>query len=100
MAAIPGGSLVDGSADLTAGGTSEQVFAENVSRQYLLIQNLDDTDSLWVEFGDDAVEDQPSIRLVAGAALEFSAGGTGIVPTASVHVIGPTTGQPFTAKEG
>jgi hypothetical protein len=98
MAAIPGGALVDGSADITAGTTSEEVFPANKSRQYLLIQNVSD-ESMWVNFGTDAVLDQPSIRIVAGASLEFAASSTGVVPTASVNIIATTTGKAYTAKE-
>lgn len=96
--ALPGGALTDGSGTITAGGTSQEVFEQKPDRQYLLIQNVGD-DDLWVNFDIDAVESQPSILLASGAALEFSAAGTGIVPTASVNIIGATTDQPFTAKE-
>lgn len=100
MAAIPSGSLNDGSADITLGGTAEDVFARNDGRQYLLIQNHSDTD-MWVNFGTDAVADQPSIKVYAnGGSLEFGAGHTGVVPTARVSIICATTGKPFTAKEG
>lgn len=96
--AIPGGSLVDGSGTLAAGATAEDVFAANKGRQYLLVQNNSAGD-LWVNFGSDAVQTQPSIKLVSGASVEFSAAGTGVVPTARVSIIGATLGQAYTAKE-
>jgi hypothetical protein len=96
--AIPSGALVDGSGTITLGGTAQTVFAANISRQYLLIQNVSAED-MWVNFGIAAVANQPSIKLVAGASVEFSVGGTGVVPTASVSVIAATTGSAFTAKQ-
>lgn len=97
-AAIPGGALIDGSGSTVAAATSQQVFAANTGRQYLLIQNIS-ASTCWINFGIPAVEAQPSIRLNAGTLIEFSAGGTGVVPTASVHLIGVGIAQPFTAKE-
>lgn len=98
--ATPAGSLIDGSGTVTLGGTSQQVFTANAGRQYLLIQNHSDTD-LWVNFGTAAVADQPSIKVYAnGGTVEFGAGHTGVVPTATVNVIGATTGKSFTAKQG
>lgn len=94
MAAIPGGTLVDGSGAAT--GASQTVFAENHGRQYLLIQNLSAANDLWVNFGTAAVAAQPSIKLVAGASIEFNA--PGVVPTKDVRVIG-TAAQTFVAKE-
>jgi hypothetical protein len=94
--AIPGGALVDGSGTLT--GATQQVFAANGGRQYLLIQNIDATNAVWVNFGIAAVADQPSIKLAAGASMEYSAAGTGVVPTAAVNVIG-TAASKFTAKQ-
>lgn len=98
MGAIPGGNLVDGSGSIAAGGTAQDVFATNHGRQYLLIQNISDT-TMWVNFGTDAVEDQPSIQIVAGAALEFSAAGTGVVPTARVSIRCSTIAKKFVAKQ-
>lgn len=98
MSAIPAGSLIDGSGSIATGGTAQQVFTQNTGRQYFILQNISSGD-LWVNFGTTAVQDQPSIKLVAGASLEFSAAGTGVVPTALVSVIGATTGQKFVAKQ-
>lgn len=99
MAAVPAGAFNDASGDLTAGGTSEEVLPQNQGRQYLFIQNVDDTNPLWVDFGKAAVTDQPSICIPALDVLEFSIAGTGVVPTASVNVIAATTGHPFVVKE-
>lgn len=99
LSAIPGGSLRDISGTITTGGTAQTIAAQNTSRQYLLIQNLSAGD-LWVNFGIAAVAASPSIKITAGGNFEYSAGGTGVVPTALVSIIGATTGQSFTAKEG
>ena len=96
--AIPSGNLVDGSGSIATGGTAQQVFAGNTGRQYLLIQNVSSGD-LWVNFGTAAVASQPSIKIVANGSVEFSAGGTGVVPTGTVSIIGATLGQAFTAKQ-
>lgn len=97
MAAIPGGNLIDGSGALTAAATSEEVFAQNVSRQYLLIQAHDE--DMWVNFGTAAVQSQPSIRIPSGGSLEFSWGSTGVVPTGSVNIISATISSEYTAKQ-
>lgn len=96
MSAIPSGNLIDGSLS-SATGSSEEVFAQNTGRQYLLLQNISATD-FWVDFGTAAVADEPSIKIAAGDALEFSAGGTGVVPTAAVNVIG-TAAAKLVAKQ-
>lgn len=96
MSIIAGGSLLDGSGSLT--GSSQQVFAAKPERLYLLIQNIDATNALWVNFGVAAVADQPSIKLAAGASLQFGGSDGAIVPTASVNVIG-TAASKFVAKQ-
>lgn len=98
MGAIGAGALIDGSGTIAVGGAAQEVFPANTGRQYLLIQNVSDGD-LWVDFGTDAVVSQPSIKVAAGASLEFSVGGTGVVPTAAVSIIGATSTKAFTAKE-
>jgi hypothetical protein len=91
-------TLVDRSGTITAGGTSQQLAAANATRQYLLVQNNSNGD-LWINFGVAAVTTQPSIRLAPGSQIEYSPGGTGVIPTQAVNIIGATTGQVFTAKE-
>jgi hypothetical protein len=97
MAAIPVAALTDGSGTITSGGAAQTAAPANPGRQYLLLQNVSDT-TMWVNIGVTAVANQPSIQVVAGAALEFSAGGTGVVPTGLISVIGATTGKAFTLK--
>lgn len=95
MAASIGGNLMDGSGAAT--GASQVVFTQNISRQYLLIQNHGAAD-MWVNFGTAAVAGQPSIKIPTMTAREWSAGGTGVVPTGEVTLIG-TAAQTFTAKQ-
>lgn len=94
---VGAGALIDGSGTITTGGTSQQVFAADTGRNYLLIQNVSNGD-LWINFGVAAVINQPSIKLATGSSIEFSLAGTGVVPTDTVNIIGATTGQAFTAK--
>jgi len=94
MSVYPAGNLLDGSGSLT--GSSQQVFAAKPERLYLLIQNIDATNALWVNFGVAAVADQPSIKLAAGASLQYAV--PGVVPTGAVNVIG-TAASKFVAKQ-
>lgn len=99
MLMVPnGGNLTDPASNaITAGGTDQTAYAANLVRKYLLIQNLDSTEPLWVNFGAPATEDAPSIRLDAGAGMVWEGS---FVPTQAVHVIAATTAHAFTAKEG
>lgn len=92
------GALTDGSGSITVGGTSQVAFAANTARKYLLVQNLHATEDLWVHFGSAATTDQPSIKLVPGAALLMDGGG--FTSTQAVHVVAATTAHKFTAKQG
>ena len=91
----------DNSGTIAAGGTSQGVFVANPSRRYLMIQNLS-SGTLWVGLGAAAVQGAGSIAL-AGAA---SAPGGSVtfegpwVPSDAIYVVGATTGQAYTAKEG
>jgi hypothetical protein len=90
------GTLADRSGTLTTGGTSQQLAAANTTRKYLLIQNVSTTD-LWINFTTAAVVGQPSIKVVAGGNFVME---SSFVSNEAVNIIGPTTGQAFTAKEG
>lgn len=91
-----GGSLTDRSGTITAGGTAQTLAAANAARKYLLIQNNSSAD-LWLNFTTTAVASQPSIRLRAGETFVMEGA---FVSTQLVSVIGATTGQTFSAKEG
>lgn len=90
------GTVVDRSGTLSSGGSQQQLMAANSARRYLFIQNTG-TSTLWLNFTTNAVQSQPSIQLLPGAAYEMVA--PGFVSTELVSIIGPTTSQAFTAKE-
>lgn len=98
MSAVGAGAFTDGSGTITTGGTSQQARPQNLGRQFLFIQNVSTAD-LWVNFGVAAVQNQPSIKLTPNSAVEFSLGASGLVPTASVNIVGATTGQAYVVKE-
>ena len=89
------GTFTDGSGTITTGGASQQIFAANTARSYLLVQNLS-AEALFVGFGVAAAAGQPSVKLVASGAVVFE---FGFVPTSTVTIIGATTGSAFTAKQ-
>ena len=90
------GTLTNHSGTITTGGTAQQVVAANANRNYLLLQNQS-TGDLWFDLGVDAVQSQPSLKLVAGDSVVWE---DNYIPTSSVSIIGATTGQAFAAKEG
>lgn len=90
------GALTDGSANITAASVSEEIFAANATRRYLIVQNVSDT-RMWVNFGVAANAGQPSFLLPPnGGGIVFE--GT-FVPTDSVNILCETISKPFTAKE-
>jgi hypothetical protein len=91
------GPMADRSGTIAAGGTAQPLMAYNAERSYLLVQNHHATADLWVDFSKTATAGQPSIRIPAGADLVFE---DSFVPTNSISIIGGTSSQPFTAKEG
>jgi len=91
------GTLTDRSGTITAGGTAQTLAASNSSRKYLLIENQDSAESLWINFTTAAVTSQPSIELQPGATFVMD---SAFVSTELVSVIAATTGHKFAAKEG
>lgn len=89
------GSLTDGSGTITTGGTSQQIFAANAARKYLLVVNVSVLD-LWINFGVAAVQTQPSIKIVPNGSFVMEGF---FVSTETVNIIGATTGTIFTAKQ-
>jgi hypothetical protein len=92
-----GGSLTDRSGTVAVGGTQQTLAGINSVRRYLLVQNIDDGEDLWINFTTVAVTDQPSIRL--GPGESFTMEGSFVSPQL-VSVIAATSGHKFTAKEG
>lgn len=80
--------------------TAEDALSANPERLYLFVQNIEASGggTLWIDVGQDAVEGSPSFRIEAGGSIEFSASGSGFVPTGRVSVIS-TGGTAYTAKE-
>ncbi len=95
-AATPTGTVTDRSGSITTGGTAQQLMAANSSRKYLFIQNVSAAD-LWINFTTTAVADSPSIKLASGNAFFME---SSFVSTEAISIIGATTGQKWTAKEG
>lgn len=95
----PGGvtaSFKDRSGTLAAGATAQQLAPESANRRYLLVQNLS-TGDLWINFGVDAVQNQPSIKILPDGVFAMEGA---FVSGDAVSIIGATLGQAFTAKEG
>lgn len=90
------GSLTDGSGTIASGGASQQIFAANTSRKYFFFENVSSGD-LWINFGVAAVINQPSIKVLANGSFVMEAS---YVSDQAINVIGATTGQAFTAKQG
>jgi hypothetical protein len=89
------GLFVDLSGSIATGGTAQTVVAQEIaSRRYLFFQNISVGD-LWLNFDAVAVLDQPSIRVPAGASIEWAH----FIPQGAVSVLGATTGQKFVCKE-
>lgn len=93
-----GGTLIDRSGTITAGGTAQTGVAAKADRRYLLVQNKSTaSESFWVNFGGTAaVADSPSIEIAPGVTLTFE---SGFVPSGAISVIAATTGTAFTIKE-
>lgn len=93
-----GGAISDFSGSLVAGATSQELMPANTSRRYLLIINPSTaTESLWIDFGTDAVVGSPSIELQPGGVFVMEGN---FVSTDAINVIATTISHPFTAKEG
>ena len=91
------GTLTDGSGSIAVASTSQQIFAANASRKYLLIQNISDTE-MWIDFGIDAVEAQPSLLLIANGGSFVAE--SQFIPTEAVNIICASNTKEFVAKEG
>lgn len=96
-AALANGASTDWGGTITSGGDPQTLMAENLFRHYLFVQNLDDFEDLWIDFGTDADVASPSIRLLPHDAFVME---SGWIFTDSVSVIAATTSHPFAAKEG
>jgi hypothetical protein len=89
------GAPTDGSSSIVSGGTSQQVFAANTGRTWLLVQNVSAA-VLYINFGAAATADSNSIKLNPNATYENP---SQFCPNGIITIIGGTTGQKFIAKE-
>lgn len=89
-------TLTDRSGTITTADTDQVLAAANLTRKYLLVQNLDDGEPLWINFGVAAVATQPSYRIDPGQTFKMEGN---VVSSQAVHVISGVTGHLFTAKE-
>lgn len=89
------GTLTDRSG--SASVTSTQIMAANSSRKYLFIQNLDDTISIYVNFGATATTGAGSYLIVGGASLSME---SSFISTQAVNLRSASGTPAFTAKEG
>lgn len=78
---------------ITAGGTSQTLFAANASRRHFFFQNISDS-AMWLNPNGTAAADAPSIYVPAGASYEPF-----VAPTTAISVFCATTGKKFTAWE-
>jgi len=96
-ALLSGGAVTDGSGTVATGGTSQQIFASNTSRQFLMVINPPTaTELLYVNTG-------AAASTTAGSSYPIPIGGnltfdSGFVPTGTVNVTAVTTGHAFIAK--
>lgn len=84
------------SGTIAVGATSQQAMAANAARRGLWVQNLSTVDALWLRDGAAASAGQPSVKIAPGAMYETPAGGC---PVTAIHILGPTAGQAFSARE-
>lgn len=89
------GALTDNSGSIATQDVAQTVAAQNVSRKYLLFQNISDT-AMWINFTTTAVADQPSIKVAAGSMLEWK---DSFCPSGLLSVICGTSGKKFTCKQ-
>lgn len=90
------GPVIDRSGTITTGGTAQVAASARAYRRYLLIQNTDNAEALWFNFTTTAVQDSPSIKLVANGSFVME---SGFISTEAISVIAATTGHKFTIKE-
>lgn len=90
------GSLSDKSG--AGSTTSAQVASANTYRKYFYFQNLDATIAQFINFGAAATAGSGSIKVAAGASVQFTIGE--FCPTDAINVIAASGTPAYTAKEG
>jgi hypothetical protein len=83
---------------ITTAATSQQVFASNASRKYLVVQNLSDTVMyLGVGFTPNSSTPQGLLLSANGGGIVFE---SNFIPTEAVNIVCATAGKRFQALEG
>jgi hypothetical protein len=88
------GNLSDASGSIATGGTSQQLLAASTTpRRFFFFQNIS-THTMWLNFGVAAVQDQPSVQVIAGAIYRMD----NSISDDVINVISSTTGDKFVCK--
>jgi hypothetical protein len=90
------GLFNDRSGTITTAATSQVLAYANGVRKYLFVENLDQTENLWINFGPAAVQARPSILIPGNGSFVMEGS---YICTDTVTVIAATAGHAFTAKE-
>lgn len=90
-------SFTDRSGTIGQASVAQQVMAANLTRKYLIVQNVSDTD-MYIDFNTDAVAGSPSLLLAADGG-SFVMEGSAIV-TDSITIICSGANKGYSAKEG
>ena len=88
------GALTDVSGTITAGGTSQVLQAAQITRKYIMIQNLS-SGNLYLNFTSAATTGEGSYELLPNGVFTMEGN---FVSNEAINIIGATTGQAFTAK--
>lgn len=91
------GKMADCSGSIATGGTSQVLLTTNSMRRYLLIQNLSS--------GNLGIREDAAASIGSAGTTTIAPGGfwlfeAGFIPTNALNIVGPTTGQVFTCKQG
>lgn len=78
-------------------GGDDTIAPFNAIRKFFAVENLDDTEDMWINFGAAASAAPGSFRIVAKGSQTFDGN---FVMTDAIHLFAVTAGHPFTAKEG
>ena len=90
------GPFTDGSGSIAIAATSQALFAASATRKYLLVTNIS-TDTLWINFGIAAIQDQPSVPILTNGSFVMEGS---FINNQAINIIGPNAGAKFTAKQG
>ena len=92
------GEFTDYSGTISTGNMSQVVINKVLNRNYILIQNVSDTD-MWINFGAAANIGAGSIKLLPNGSYELVATTGGYINIDAVNIICSVAGKEFTIKE-